>query len=257
MRVRGLACGVVAALAISTPAWAGAWPMPAGATQAILKYEAGRASDGLDADGSRVAIPHVADDDLSVFVEHGLTSRLTLQAQLGATRGDDGYEENEGRGPVSLGLRYTVLVQARGRQVFSVYVGGTAPGVGRNAAYAKPDQGRADGEVRLLFGRSALVFGREAYVDVEAARLFRSELADENRLDLTLGYEARRNWLVLAQAYAGEAQTRPVSARWLKLELGLVRRLGSWRVQGGWRDTVVGRNVPVEGGPVVALWKTF
>lgn len=255
--MRRLAIGAALALAAGSPAWAGAWPLAPGTTQAIFKYENGRASDGLDADGSRVAIPHVADDDLSVFVEHGLTSRLTLQGQVGATRGDDGYVENSGRGPISLGLRYTFLVQARGRQVFSLYVGGTAPGVGRNAAYAQPNQGRADGEVRLLYGRSALVFGREAYVDLEAARLFRSELADETHVDLTVGYEARRNWLVLVQTYAGEAETQPVSARWLKVELGLVRRLGSWRVQGGWRNTTLGRNVPVEGGPVVALWKSF
>lgn len=254
--MRGLAVGAALALA-GSPAWAGAWPMAPGVTQAILKYEDGRASDGFDADGSRVAIPHVADDDLSVFVERGLTSRLTLQGQVGATRGDDGYVENEGRGPISLCLRYTFLVQAQGRQVFSLYVGGTAPGVGRNADYAHPDQGRADGEVRLLYGRSALVFGREGYVDVEAARLFRSDLADETHVDLTVGYEARRNWLVLLQSYAGEADTRPVSARWLKLEAGVVRRFGSWRVQGGWRSTAFGRDVPVEGGPVVALWKTF
>ena len=139
----------------------------------------------------------------------------------------------------------------------SLYVGGTAPGVGRNAAYARPDQGRADGEVRLLYGRSALLFGRETYVDLEAARLVRSELADETRVDLTLGREVVTDWLVLVQGYAGEADTRPVSARWLKLELGLVRRFGSWRVQGGWRQTIVGRNVPVEGGPVVAVWRTF
>jgi protein XagA len=257
MTARGAALAIVLALLGGGAARAGAWPMPAGVTQAILKYENGRASDGFDADGGRVDIPHVADDDLSVFVERGLTDRLTLQGQLGATRGDDGFEENEGRGPISLGLRDTFLVTNGGRQVFSLYLGGTVPGVGRNAAYARPDQGRADGEVRLLYGRSALVFGRETFVDVEAARLFRSELADETRIDLTLGREVRTNWLVLAQAYLGQADTQPVSARWAKVELGLVRRFGSWRVQGGWRETVAGRNVPVEGGPVVALWKTF
>lgn len=255
--MRGFAIGTVIALLAAPSAWAGAWPMTAGATQVILKYENGRASDAFDAGGDRVVVPSLADDDLSAFVERGLTSRLTLQAQAGATRGDDGFVENTGRGPFSLGLRYALLVTNRGRQVVSLYVGGTAPGVGRNADYARPNQGRADGEVRLLYGRSALVFGRETYVDVEAARLFRSQLADETRLDLTVGREVRTDWLVLLQSYAGEAQTKPVSARWMKLELGLVRRFGDWRVQGGWRRTVAGRNVPVEGGPVVALWRTF
>ena len=256
--MRGLAAAAGLALALApAAARAGAWPMAPGVTQAIFKYEAGRASDAVDRKGDRVDVPDVADDDLSVFVERGLTRRLTLQAQAGVTRGDDGFEENTGRGPISLGLRYALLVNAGGRQVVSLYVGGTAPGVGRNAAYARPDQGRADGEVRLLYGRSWLLFGRETYVDLEAARLFRSELADETRLDLTFGREVRRNWLLLSQAYLGEADTRPVSARWIKLETGLVRRFGPWRVQGGWRTTVTGRNVPLEGGPVVALWRTF
>lgn len=248
----------LAVTAAPAAALAGAWPEPAGATQAILKYENGRADDGYDASSDRFAIPRVKDDDLSLFVERGLTDRLTLQVQAGATRGDDGYEQNSGRGPISAGLRYTFLLTDGGRQVFSLYAGGTVDGVGRNAEYARPDQGHADGELRLLYGRSALVAGREGFVDVEVARLFRSELADETHLDATVGYEARRNWLVLVQSYSGQADTRPTSARWVKVEAGLVRRIATvWRVQGGWRQTVAGRNVPVENGPVVALWRTF
>ena len=62
---------------------------------------------------------------------------------------------------------------------------------------------------------------------------------------------------MLLQNYDGEAETQPVSSRWYKVEAGLVRRLGPWRVQAGWRQTVAGRNTPEEGGPVVALWRRF
>ena len=199
----------------------------------------------------------MSDDDVSVFVEHGLTSRLTLQAQGGYTRGDDGVQTGEGRGPLSVGLRWTAGEWRGGREVLSVYAGGTLLGDGRNSAYLPPGAGDFDGEFRVLYGRSALVAGREAFLDLEAAHLVRSGVADENHLDVTLGYEARRNWLVLGQAYAGQAQTRGPDPLWLKLELGVVRRFGAWRLQGGWRETVAGRLTPREGGPVLAVWRSF
>lgn len=254
---RVLLFAALSLLAAPIVAHAGAWPYAPGVTQAILKSETGRADEGFDASGRRIAIPGVADDDLSLFVEHGITSRLTFQGQIGATRGDDGFTESAGRGPLSAGLRFTPFVLEQGREVISLYAGATLAGEGRNAAYSRPDQGHYDGELRVLYGRSALVFGREGFVDVEAARLLRDELADETHVDLTLGYEVKRRWLVLAQAYAGQADTKGVQPRWLKLELGLVRQFGSWRVQGGWRDTVAGRNTPIEGGPVFALWRIF
>lgn len=231
--------------------------MPAGHTQAILKYERGRADEGFTRGGGRAAIPGVKDDDLSVFVERGLTSRLTLQAQGGVTRGDDGVQSGEGRAPLSLGLRWTPVVRRQGREVFSLYAGGTLLGQGRNSAYLPPGAGDFDGEVRGFYGRSARVAGREAFLDLQAARLLRTGAPNETHLDVTLGYEARREWLVLAQAYAGRAEARGLDPRWLKLELGLVRRLGAWRAQAGWRQTVAGRLTPREGGPVLAVWRGF
>ena len=199
----------------------------------------------------------MADDDVSVFTETGLTRTLTLQAQGGYTRGDDGVVSGDGRGPMSLGLRWTPFTWRSGREVLSVYAGGTLLGEGRNSAYTPPGAGDFDGELRVLYGRSALVAGREGFVDLEAARLVRAGLPDETHLDATLGYEVRRDWLVLAQAYAGDAEARGRDPRWLKLELGAVRRLGAWRLQAGWRETVAGRLTPREGGPVLAVWRTF
>ncbi len=45
--------------------------------------------------------------------------------------------------------------------------------------------------------------------------------------------------------------------RWAKVEAGVVRSFGAWRVQAGWRSTVAGRQTPAEDGPVLALWRTF
>ena len=226
-------------------------------TQAILKYERGRSDEDFTVSGAKTSAPHVADDDLSLFVEHGLTDRLTFQGQIGYTRGEVGPFESDGRGPVSAGLRWTPYVGAGGREVLSVYAGAIVDGEGRNSAYLLPGQGDYDGELRVLYGRSAKVFGREGFVDVQVARLVRSAFADETRLDLTLGYEVARNWLLLLQNYDGDAATRGPDPRWFKVEGGVVRRFGAWRVQAGYRATVAGRLTPAEDGPVLAFWRTF
>ncbi len=251
----------MAALATATApcaARAGAWPEAAGVTQAILKYEDARGSEDFTASGGRAAAPHTADDDVSLFVEHGLTDRLTFQGQIGWTRGEVGSFESDGRGPVSAGLRWTPYVGAGGREVVSLYAGAIIDGDGRNAAYLPPGKGDHDGEFRVLYGRSAKVFGREGFVDVQVAYLARSAFADETHLDLTLGYAVAPKWLVLLQNYDGDAMTAGRDPRWAKLEGGVVRSFGrGWRVQAGWRATVAGRFAPVQSGPVLAVWRRF
>jgi hypothetical protein len=256
MRGRGaaVAAGLIAAGAPGV-ALAGAWPMPKGETQAILKYERAEADQAFDADGAIVPLFPREDEQASLFVEHGLTERLTLQAEAAYTTGEDVFTRYSGRGPVSLGLRWTA-VQRRGA-VVSVYVGGVAAGEGRNAGYAPPDQGEGDVELRLLAGRSAVWRGRAVFVEAQAARFERSGLPDEVRLDTTLGVDVTPRWQVLLQGYAGKADGGDTSPIWAKAEASLVRRVGSWSVQAGWRQSYAGRNSPLERGPVVALWRRF
>jgi len=196
-----------------------------------------------------------SDDAASLYVEHGLMSRLTLQGRIGFTRGEDGFADYAGRGPLELGLRLALLRDER--SAVSLYVGGAYAGDGRNAGYASPGEGGADLEVRLLTGRSVTVAGRAAFIDAQLARLKRSGLPDETHLDLTLGVEPDDRWMLLLQAYAGQADRGPVPPRWLKLEVSAVRRVGDWRLQAGWRQSVFGRESPVEGGPVFAVWRSF
>ena len=155
--------------------------------------------------------------------------------------GQVGPFESDGRGPISAGLRWTPYVGAGGREVLSVYAGAIVDGEGRNAAYLLPGQGDHDGEFRVLYGRSAKVFGREGFVDVQVAYLSRSAFADERHLDVTIGYEVAPKWLLLLQNYDGDAMTRGPDPRWAKVEGGVVRRFGTWRVQAGYRATVAGR----------------
>lgn len=230
--------------------------MEDGKTQAILKYESETADEAFDPNGVVVPIAPLDEESLSLFVEHGLTSRITLQGKLGWTRGTGQFAQFDGRGPIDLGARYALL---KGRKtVFSVYGGVTFPGDGRNAAYySEPGAGEMDMEVRLLAGRSGKWLKRHAFGEVQLARIGREGLSDETRVETTIGWHPRKNWLLLAQTYAGRAEAEPVQPLWLKSEVSVIRDLRDWRLQAGWRSSSLGVESPVSHGPVLAVWKTF
>lgn len=250
------ACVALAAWGAATGADAGAWPQAKGRGLLILKAEDEQAGEGFSPSRDRVAIPHLRDDDLTLYGEYGLTSRLTLQGKASYTNGEDQFVKYSGRGPIEFGLRYAVV--QKDRTVLSVYVGGIQNGVGRNAEYARPDQGATDAEVRVLFGQSGKLRGHDAFMDLEAARLFRGGgLADETRFDATAGFWVTPKWMLLLQSYAGDANGKTYDSQWVKLEGGVVRQLGPWSVQAGWRGVVWGKETPISSGPVVGLWRRF
>jgi len=245
---------VLAAVFVCGEARAGAWPAPKGGTLAILKYERAEANEAFDLDGDRYNTAERYDEIASLYLEHGLSRRITVQAKLSLNRGEDPNSGSvyDGRGPTELGLRY-VAWQGR-KTVVSVYVGAILAGEGRNAGYADPGAGETDFESRLLAGRSFSVAGRPGFAEIQLARLSRPGLSDESRLDVTLGYEPSPRWLILAQSYSGQARS---GAEWTKLEASAVRRFGDWRAQAGWRIAAAGKAGPAESGPVLALWRNF
>lgn len=236
-------------------ALAGAWPMESGRTQVITKVELQSASKGFSPEGTLVGIGGRKDATASIHVEHGLSDRLTLQARAGLTRGRDPFVDYEGRGPVEVGLRYAFL--KRPQTIAAVYLGAGEAGAGRNAGYAVPGEGGLELEARLLLGRSKATRFGSFFSDVQIAHLRRSGLADETRVDATLGFRPTGNWLLLAQTYAGEAQSRPVKSRWLKAEVSVVRHFGPWSLQAGWRETLDGRETAADRGAVVGIWRHF
>lgn len=221
----------------------------------ILKFEDQKADTGFGPDGVEVAIDPRRDQTLSLYGEYGLTDRLTLQAKAAATRGHDRFVDYEGRGPVELGLRYAFL--HTDRSAVSLYLGAAKDGVGRNAGYAAPGEGGADLEARLLAGTSRRWRRVQGFAELQVARLRREGLADETRIDATAGLRPTPRWLFLVQTYAGQADSRPVRSRWLKHEISVVRDLGAWSLQAGWRQAAAGREAPAERGAVLAVWRRF
>ena len=232
--------------------------MAKGETQVIAKIETMRADEGLDPDGVRLPLPQTRTDrEASLFVEHGLTDRLTLQAKGAWQQGEDAFVDYEGRGPVELGLRW--LAWRNDTVVVSLYGGHVFAGEGRNAGYAAPGAGDGDWEARVLVGASGRsprwLGGRPGFVELQAARVLRSGLEDEVRIDATLGMDINENWQVMSQAFAGQVDDN--GAAWIHLETSIVRRFGDWSIQAGWRETVAGREIALASGPVVGIWRRF
>ena len=258
MRAGGLTIAMAALLAAGS-AEAGAWTRKKGKGQVIVKYESMRAEQGFGPAGQPADLPAERHDEVvGVFAEYGLTDGLTLQVKGDWQSGEDAFVDYEGRGPIEVGVTWQAWRDER--TAVSLYAGYADDGDGRNAGYAAPGVGGQDYEVRASVGRS---FGGStgrwsttgSFVELQAARRMRDGLADETRVDFTAGAHLGEDWMVLGQAFGGLADDD--GPRWLSLEASVVRDLGDWSVQAGWRQAVTGRETPRSGGPVVALWRRF
>lgn len=257
-RFGGIAAGLLA-LASAGAADAGAWTKPKGQGQVIVKFEDMRADEGYGPGGLIAPLPaERRDRTAGLFAEYGLTDRLTLQLKGDWQDGRDAFVDFEGRGPAEIGLTWQAWRDDR--NAVSLYAGYADGGEGRNAGYAPPGQGEGDWEVRVSGGRS-LAPGRgrwapdRSFVEVQAARRMRDGLPDETRADFTLGSHFGDGWMVLGQAFGG--MTDGEGARWLSVETSVVRHLGQWSLQAGWRRTVAGRETPLAEGLVVGVWRRF
>ena len=259
--------GVAAAIAglSATSAGAGAWTQPKGKGQVILKAEAIKSDKAFDSSGDLVPLAvERTDNSLGVFAEYGLTDRLTVQLKGDWQDGQDQFVDYQGRGPLEAALVWQLWRDERA--AVSVQAGYAYAGEGRNAGYLAPGQGSGDAELRISGGWSfgerkpgqgwiGRLYPQRSFVELQVARRFRSGLEAETRADLTLGRHFGRNWMVLNQTYAGQTDGR--GSQWINSETSLVRRLGSWSLQAGWRTATAGRETPAGSGPILALWRQF
>ncbi|HZV83526.1 MAG TPA: hypothetical protein VFF48_00930, partial [Brevundimonas sp.] len=245
--------------ALAGSAEAGPWVQPPGSAQVIVKFEDIHAPQGFGPDGSLADLPaERRDTAVGMFAEYGLTASVTLQFKGDWQSGEDAFVEYEGRGPIEIGATWQVWRDDR--MAVSLYGAYANGGEGRNAGYAAPGQGEHDWEVRASVGRSFGGSGGRlrhsgSFVELQAARRMRQGLTDETRIDATAGARFSEHWMLLAQTYGGQVDDG--GPRWLSVEASVVRDLGNWSVQAGWRQAVAGRKTPAGHGPVIAVWRRF
>lgn len=241
-------------------AQAGAWPQAKGDTQVIITYEPGDADEGFDASGDKmIALDRWKQNNLSVFVDHGVSEHLTLTAKVNYRDYTTGPESFSGLSSIEAGGRWTL--KRTDDFVFAMGASVEGFGKGRRTDFDLTNKGGTDYDLRAYAGKSFKLLGKDAFVDLQAARHLRQYEANEWRVDATLGVKPSPKWMVMAQVFAGRTDKASWGhADWANAELSVVRSFGPHQqtsVQLGLRQTAAGRNVPAVRAVVVSLWKTF
>jgi hypothetical protein len=115
-------------------------------------------------------------------------------------------------------------------------------------------------ELRLLYGTSFSLFGRDGFADVQLAQRWIGEpRPNETPLDITAGLWLTPRTMVMAQSFnivsAGDARPPYTYYRSHKVEVSLVQKLSRhWSLQLGAFYSPAGQNALVERGVQVSLW---
>ncbi|KER85342.1 hypothetical protein [Xanthomonas arboricola] len=291
--------------ALPDTAVAGAWTQPQGDTLVIVKalHSDGRGwfddshhrttfGDGQQFDGNGRS----RQDQLNVYVEHGLTDKLSFIGNFYFTEvgfsnyGGDGRTRTSttGLADQEVGLRYALPSAQEDVWRSSVQALVSIPAYGRSKTYhpnnpeanSDPALGLGDYglELRYSRGRGYTLGGRNGYVDLGGAvRLRGSAASDEVRVDASTGLSLTPSWLLLSEVNViqglGNGRNNfdvPGSAGGVgfvatgtnydltKLQLStLYTAPGGSQWQVGYQQPVMGRNTAAAGGPFVAAWWRF
>lgn len=243
-----------------TVAEAGAWPQAPGDTQVIVMLDSAQASRVFDLNGDTLLpVETWEQDEVTVFVDRGLTPRLTVTGKLTYKSYATQTDSFSGLNFLELGGRYT-LYQGD-TYVFAVGASIIGGGEGRRSDFDLSGRQGTDYDLRVYGGRNVTLWGMDGFVTLEMARHLRENEAHQWRMDATVGLRPSPKWLLMAQTFAGRTDEESWGyAQWTNSQFSVVRRFGTdnqTSLQLALRRTVTGRNVPVSNAVVVALWKTF
>ena len=228
------------------PAAAGAWTQPPEHTLAILKSTSGVEFGAAPAP--------LAQTSVSLFVERGVTSDLSVEFQTGIQSSSYAGARRSGLGEQAAGLKYRL---GRWRNVVaSGYLGERVLfdlGVGPFAR-DRPDWRQ---EFRALVGANYRILGRDCYVDIGGAALYGGGSRLQVRGDATLGVAADRVTTLTISSRYGENVRDAYPSAWKTLEATAVRKFGRWRIEAGWGRTITSPRFTAKSGPILAVWRTF
>ncbi|MCC4598940.1 hypothetical protein XmelCFBP4644_02745 [Xanthomonas melonis] len=214
----------VAASVLPATALAGAWTQPQGDTLLIVKALHSDGTGWFDDAHHRGDFANNGrsrQDQLNVYLEHGLTDRLSLIGNFYFT--EVGFSNDSSRNGVPLrqrttttgfadqeiGLRYALSGAADDAWRSAVQALVSIPAYGRSKTYhpnnpgSDPALGLGDYglELRYSRGRGYTLGGRNGYVDLSGGvRLRGSAASDEVRLDASAGLSLTPQWLLLGEA---------------------------------------------------------
>jgi hypothetical protein len=248
------------------PALAGAWTLPAGSGQVIVQTTVATSNQEFGPSSDLLSSRPYDKAEVDLVFEYGATDWLTLIAApqfLAVRLGEPGSASYAGPGYTSLGAR--VRLYESETFVLSAQAVARISGTGNSQSAAAV--GYEDGELdlRVLAGLSFTLFGKPAYLDLQAAQRQRSgPPPDEFHLDATLGVRVAERWQVLAQSFnvvsegAGEGPYFGASYEYYKLQLGAAY---DWTPALTLQLSVVGtyfaRNAPQENGLVLSAQYRF
>ena len=266
---RFYACLIGAVLSSYAPmAVAGAWTLEPKARQIISTTLIDRADSSFGPDLDEDADPNFSKIESGLYIEQGLTPRVTLvgQSAYQTVSFNNGVEQTtfNGFSNSSIGLRYGVLETEK--HAFSIEFHGIINGGGEDVPDGDLGRGGSSLELRGLYGRNIKLFGKTGFAEIQFAG--RKRLNDdplEILSDGTIGLQLSEKLVLLTQGFYIQNDgtlsdpTDPVFATrslkgqaslvyWLKPKVGL---------QFGAFTTLAGRNVVNEEALLFGLWRKF
>ncbi len=255
---------VIAVLATWSMAQAGAWTLPSGHWQVFTATTQSAATQSFD-DNGRARVPvSFSKLFLQNSFEYGLTGALTLFATpnyVSALVAAPGLAPAKAHNlSVETGAR--LMLDGRDGKLALQASYKTAGAFDLSSSTASPFN-HASGrqiELRLLYGTSFKLLGRDGFADLQIAqRWITHPRPNETPIDLTAGLWLTRRSMLMLQSFnivsAGDARPPYTYYRSHKLELSFVRKLTRhWSMQLGAFYSPAGQNALVERGLTVSLW---
>ena len=248
-----IACWTFALL----PARAGAWLELPGHGQLIITSTFSKSVALFDAQGRIVPASGYRKFESSLYVEYGLTDRVTLVAaptyEFVQTYGQFSTR-GSGAGWSQAGVR--VKIAEWDSQIVSAQSTYFAP----NTAEAFWGSNVSGAEIRLMHGMSFEFFGWRSFTNLElGVRRFAGWVRDEIHLDATMGLRPWPQAMVLLQSLNTIYAPLGVLslARQHKLQASIVYDFELISLQAGAFITPAGASAGVERGLVWGVWRKF
>lgn len=253
---------------------AAAWPPARGKGQLIFKLSTFQGASQFDENSQAQPYPNsgvASQQEANLYLEYGLTSTLTLvadlYADLPAYQDSFNHFETLSFGTEQLALRYR-LSPANSPMVWAIQGLVKVPADPTNVSPVAGDR-QVDLEARLLAGHTWPIAPYYPFVDLEGAYRYRFGYPPSQiRLDATVGAHLGGRWMAIVDGEGitslpggrlyvppGSDQLRDPSFDLYKGEASIVYRLApGWHLQAGAFDNLAGRNTGAGLGLFAASW---